>query len=230
MRTLSRSERLCKAIFGSCLIAAPALLLVGGLLQRRETSDPARQYKIISSSADRWQVNWIIATSMLVMVGAVLGLAHLMHEQRPAEGIFGGAVALTGVLSAFVVAAETVLVAELGRSSEAVPSAAELHDPVLELGPTRWTVLLVAVLLLPLGLVVMGSGLYRAHVVPAWAAAALGAGGLLFAVALPTGSEVMFAIGLATMAVGMFSIGWEVLGETDEEWEHPPRVGARPAT
>jgi hypothetical protein len=229
MSSRSRSERLLKTICGSCLIAAPVLLLVGGLLNPKDSTDPARQYEIISSSADGWDVNWIITASMLSMVGAVLGLAHLLHEQRPAEGILGGAVALTGVLALFVVAgAERVLIPELGPSSGA--GSAARPERILEFGATRWTLLLVAVLLLPVGLVAMGYGLYRAQVVPTWAAGALCLGALLFAASLPTESALVSAIGLAAMVVGMAPIGWEVLGETDEQWEHPPRLGARPAT
>ena len=216
MSTLSKSERFRKAVCGSCLIAAPTLLLVGGLLHPKETTDPARQYEIVSSSPDRWELaHWIITASMLLMVGAVLGLAHLLHKQRPAEGILGGAVALIGVLALFAVAAaETVVIPELGRSSEA--GAAALYERIFEFGSTRWTVLLVAVLLLPIGLVAMSYGLYRARVAPTWTAGTLGLGALLFAVALPTGSAVVFAVGLAAMVIGMAPIGWKVLGETDE--------------
>jgi hypothetical protein len=230
MSTLSTSERLRKAICGSCLIAAPALLFVGSLLHPTETTDPARQYEIISSNADRWELaHWLITASMLVMVGAVLGLAHQLHEQRPAEGILGGAVALVGVLALFAVAsAETVVISELGRSSEA--GAAALYERIFEFGSTRWTVLLVAVLLMPLGLIAMSYGLYRAQVAPTWAAGALGLGALLFAAALPTGSAVLSAIGLAAMVAGMAPIGWKMLGETDEQWGQPPRPSARPAT
>ena len=221
MSTLSRSERLRKAICGSCLVAAPALLLVGGLLHPTETTDPARQYEIISSTADRWELaHWMITASMLLMVGAVLGLAHQLHEQRPAEGILGGAVALVGVLALFAVAAaETVVVPELGRSSEA--GAAALYERIFEFGSTRWTILLVAVILLPVGLVAMSYGLYRAQVAATWAAGALGLGALLFAVSLPTGSAVLFAVGLAALFVGMAPIGWEMLRETEEHWQHP---------
>jgi len=230
MSTLSTSERLRKAICGSCLIAAPALLFIGSLLHPTETPDPARQYEIISSNADRWELaHWLIAASMLLMVGAVLGLAHQLHERRPAEGILGGAVALVGVLALFAVAsAETVVIPELGRSSEA--GAAALYERIFEFGSTRWTALLVAVLLLPVGLIAMSYGLYRAQVAPTWAAGALGLGALLFAAALPTGSAVLSAIGLAAMVAGMAPIGWKVLGETDEQWEHTPRPSARPAT
>jgi hypothetical protein len=230
MSTLSKSERFRKAACGSCLIAAPTLLLVGGLLHPKETTDPARQYEIVSSSADRWELaHWIITASMLLMVGAVLGLAHLLHKQRPVEGILGGAVALVGVLALFAVAAaETVVIPELGRSTEA--GAAALYERIFAFGSTRWTVLLVTVLLLPIGLLAMSHGLYRAQVAPKWAAGTLGLGALLFAVALPTGSAVVFAIGLAAMVIGMAPIGWKVLGETDEQWEHPARLSARPAT
>lgn len=228
MSNLVISERLRKAICGSCLIAAPTLLLVGGLLHPPETTDAARQYEIISSNADRWELShWIITASMLLMVGAVLGLAHLLHEQRPAEGILGGAVALVGVLAFFAVAAaEAVVIPELGRTSEA--GAAALYERIFEFGSTRWTVLLVAGLLLPVGLVWLSYGLYRARVVPTWAAGALGLGALLFAVSLPTGSAVVFAVGLAAMVTGMAPIGWKVLGETDEQWEHPPRLERTP--
>lgn len=230
MTDLSRSERLRKAVCGSCLIAAPVLLLVGGLLHPEETSDVARQYSIVAARADRWELShWFIGASMLLFVGAVLGLAHQLHEQRPAEGILGGAVALVGVMALFAVAAaEAVVIPELGRSSEA--GAAALYARIFEFGSPRWTVLLVAVLLLPVGLVVVSYGLYRARVAPTWAAGALGFGAVVFAVSLPTGSAVLFAIGLPALVVGLAPIGWKVLAETDEQWEHPPGLRARAAT
>jgi len=230
MSPLSKAERLRKAICGSCLITAPAMLLVGGLLHPEETTDPARQYEIIASNVDRWEVaHWIITVSMLLMVGAVIGLSHQLHEQRPTEGIIGGAVALVGVLALFAVAAaETVVVPEFGRSSES--GAAALYERIFEFGSTRWTVLLVAVLLLPVGLVVMSYGLYRAQVAATWAAGAVGIGALLFAVSLPTGSALVFAVGLAALFVGMAPIGWELLGETDEHWQHPRQRSAHLAT
>ena len=230
MGTLSRSERLRKVLCGSCLIAAPTLLLAGGLLHPEETADPVRQYEIIAGSADRWEVaHWFITASMLLMVGAVLGLAHQLHELRPAEGILGGAVALVGTLALFAVAAaETIVVPELGRSG--VAGAAVLYERIFEFGATRWTVLLVAVLLLPAGLIAMSYGLYRARLAPTWTVGALGLGALLFGVSLPTGSAVVFAVGLAALVVGMAPIGVKVLSETDDQWEHPPRLSTSPAT
>lgn len=96
-------------------------------------------------------------------------------------------------------------------------------------GPKNWTELLVAVLLIPVGLVAVSFGLYRARLAPTWTTGKLGVGGPLFAVSLPTGYAVVFAVGLAAMAIGMAPIGWRVPGETDERWEHPP-LSTSPAT
>lgn len=84
-------------------------------------------------------------------------------------------------------------------------------------GPKNWTELLVAVLLIPVGLVAVSFGLYRARLAPTWTTGKLGVGGPLF------------AVGLAAMAIGMAPIGWRVPGETDERWEHPP-LSTSPAT
>ena len=230
MTTLSTSERLRKTICGSCLIAGPALLLFGGLLHPKETSNAARQYEIVAHNADRWELaHWLITGSMLLMVGAVLGLAHLCTKSVLPRGFSAEPSRLVGVLALFAVAAaETVVIPEFGRSPE--NGAAALYERIFEFGSTRWTVLLVAVLLLPVGLVAMSYGLYRARLAAPWAVGALGLGAVLFAVALPTGSAVVFAVGLAALFIGMAAIGWEMLGETDEQWQHPARLSARPAT
>ncbi|KGN33028.1 hypothetical protein N802_16440 [Knoellia sinensis KCTC 19936] len=202
---------------------------MGGLLHPEETTNAARQYDIVAANADRWELShWLITASMLLMVGAILGLAHQLHERRPAEGILGGAVAIMGAMALFAVAAaETIVIPELGRSAEA--GAGALYEQIFAFGGTRWTVLLVAVLLMPIGLMAMSYGLFRSQVAPTWAAGALGFGALVLIVALPSGSMVAFAVGLAAMTVGMATVGWEVLSETYEQWEHPPVLSAAPA-
>jgi hypothetical protein len=225
MTTLSPAERLLKAACGSCLILAPALLLVGGLLHPEETMDAGRQFEIIAANIGRWEVaHWLISASMLLMVGAVVGLAHLLHDHRPGEGIVGGAVATVGVMALFAVAtAEAAIIPEFGRSGSA--EAAALFERTYESG-ARW-VLLVPVMLLPLGLIVMSYGMYRSSVAQPWVPASVAVGSLAFAVSLPTGSPVAFAIGLALMLVGLARVGWQVLAESDEQWLHPPERGAQ---
>ena len=227
MATMSPSESLLKAICGLCLVLAPAALLVGGLLHPEETPDATRQFEIIAADVGRWELaHWIISASMLLMVGAAVGLAHLLRERRPAEGIIGGAATIVGAMALFAVAtSEAVTMAELGRSETA--EAAALFGRIFE-SAARW-VLLVPVMLLPLGLIVMSYGMYRARVTETWAAGCVALGSVGFAISLPTGSPVAFAIGLALMFVGLARIGLSVLTETDQQWQHPPEVGAQPA-
>ena len=224
MPTLSPSERLLKTICGSCLILAPAVLLVGGLLHPEETSDASRQFEIIADSLGRWEAaHWLISGAMLLMMGAVVGLAHLLHEHRPAEGIIGGAATMVGVMALVAVAsAEAAIIPQIGRSGDA-----QLFERIVQSG--GYWVLLGPVLLLPLGLIIMSYGMYRSRVVQPWIAGSVAVGSVFFAIALPTGSSVAFTVGLALLLVGLAPVGWNVLSETDEQWDHPPQVGAQPA-
>lgn len=224
MATISSSERLFKTICGSCLILAPAVLLVGGVLHPEETTDAARQFEIIGDNLGRWELaHWLIAGSMVLMTGVVVGLAHLLHEYRPAEGIVGGAATMVGVLALFAVAsAEAAIVPQIGGSGDD-----QLFESIVTSG--GWWVLLGPVLLLPLGLIVMSYGMYRSRVAPTWVAGVVAFGSVGFAVSLPTGSPVAFIIGLVLMLVGLARVGWGVLTETDEEWQHPPQMGAEVA-
>ena len=88
MTTNSSSERLLKTICGSCLILAPAVLLVGGAIHPEETTDAARQYEIIADNLGRWELaHWLIAGSMLLMMGA--GDIGHAAQQIAANGFAG---------------------------------------------------------------------------------------------------------------------------------------------
>ena len=224
MTTISSSERLLKTICGSCLILAPAVLLVGGAMHPEETTDAARQFEIIGENLERWELaHWFISASMLLMLGAVVGLAHLLHEHRPAEAIVGGAATMVGVLALFAVAtAEAAIVPQIGRSGDP-----QLFETIVS--SSGWWVLLVPVLLLPLGLIVMSHGMFRSRVAQTWVAGIVALGSLAFGISLPTGSYWVFVVGAVLMLVGLGRVGWGVLTETDEQWHHPPQMGAQPA-
>ena len=224
MTTISSSERLLKTICGSCLILAPAVLLVGGAIHPEETTDAARQFEIIGDNLERWELaHWLISASILLMLGAVVGLAHLLHEHRPAEGIVGGAATMVGVMALFAIAtAEAAIVPKIGGSGDA-----RLFENIVSSG--GWWVLLVPVLLLPLGLILMSYGMYRSRVVQTWVAGTVALGSLVFGISLPTGSYWAGVVGVVLLLVGLGRVGWGVLKETDEQWHHPPQMGAQPA-
>jgi hypothetical protein len=227
MATTTSSERLLKKICGSCLILAPAVLLVGGLIHPEETTDEARQFRIIAADLGRWELaHWLICGAMVLMVGAVVGLAHVLRGTRPTEGIVGGAATVVGVMALLGIASvEAAAVPQIVGSD--APGAEQVFGDFF-LSGQQWA-LQGPVILLPLGLIIMSYGLYAGKLAQAWVAACVAVGSVAFAIALPTGSAVAFAIGLFLIFVGLARVGVSVLSESDEQWNHPPQIGAQPA-
>jgi len=222
---MSTSERLRKGATGVCLVIAPLGLLVGLVLHPAESMDAAEQLGIIAGDANRWAMaHFILAASAVVLVGAVLGLAHLVHERRPGQAIAGGAMGVVGAMSLCAVAfAEATYGAEMGRAG-AGGGVSDAFGAVAA-SPSS-LVILVGALMGPLGLVVLGSGLYTSAVVPRWTAIALMVGGVCMVIGLPIALMPLAIVGSALQLVGLAPIGIMVLGESDEEWMHTPARAA----
>ncbi len=218
---MSTSERLRKAATGLCLMIAPLGLLVGLVLHPAESLDAAEQLGIIASNADRWAwAHFIITGSAVVLAGAVLGLAHLLHEHRPAQAIVGGALGVVGAMSLCAVAfSEATYGAQMGR----VGTTGGVLDAYSAVAAQPASLMvLIGALMGPLGSIVLGSGLYTAGVVPRWTAIALMAGGVCLVVGLPIAMMPLAIAGAALQVLALAPIGYMVLAESDEEWMHTP--------
>lgn len=217
---MSGSEKLRKAATGFCLIVGPLGLLIGLLLHPKESMDAVEQLGIIAADPGRWALaHYIIAASAVVLAGAVLGLAHLLHQRRPGQAIIGGAMGVVGATSLCAIAfGEATFAAQMGR----VGSNGAVRDAfsAVMTSPATYAILLGA-LMGPLGSIVLGSGIFQAGVAPRWAAVALMVGGACFAVGAPLGLVPLMTIGAALQLLGMAPIGFMIFGETDEEWMHP---------
>lgn len=218
---MSGSERLRKGATGVCLVVAPLGLLVGLVLHPAQSMDAAEQLGIIASNAERWAIaHFIITASAILLAGAVLGLAHLVHERRPGQAIVGGALGVVGAMSLCAVAfAEATYGAQMGR----VGTTGGVLDAysAVEAQPAS-LVVLIGALMGPLGTIVLGSGLYTAGVVPRWTAIALMIGGVCLVVGLPIALMPLAIAGAAMQLLAMAPIGVMVIGESDEEWIHTP--------
>jgi hypothetical protein len=183
--------------------------------------DAAEQLGIIASDANRWALaHFIITASAVFMAGAVLGLAHLVHERRPGQAIVGGAMGVVGSMALSAVAfAEATYGAQMGRAG-AGGSMSDAFGAVAT-SPAS-LVILVGALMGPLGVIVLGSGIYMAGVAPRWTAVALMIGAACFVIGLPLALMPLVILGAATQLLGMASIGVMVIGESDEEWMHTP--------
>lgn len=218
---MSTSERLRKGATGVCLVVAPLGLLIGLLLHPQELMDPGKQLGIIASDPDRWAMaHFIIAASAVVLAGAVLGLAHLLHERRPGQAIVGGALGVIGASCLCAIAfAEATFAAQMGRTGTD-GAILDAFGAVMTM-PASY-VMLLGTLMGPLGMMVLGSGLYMSAVTPRWTAVALMLGGLCFAIGAPLGMVMLMTAGAALQLLAMAPIGFMIFGETDEEWMHTP--------
>jgi hypothetical protein len=90
----------------------------------------------------------------------------------------------------------------------------------------------VLALTFPLGLLVLGIGLYLARAAATWEAVLVA---LPFTVGIVSeiayGPRIIPIVTSVLFLIGLGSIGRRVLTESEEEWEHTPQIGGmRPAT
>ena len=148
----------------------------------------------------------------VLMVPAALGLMHMLREREVALGHMGGGLSLLGLMGM------------AGLIGMDVGGTTDLVDRVDHLtGVGNW--MFVATMGFGLGCAVLGMGLFRAHVVPSWAAACLMVGGIAFDVALLAASAGIAIAAAAAFVVAMSTTGLMVWRESDDAWEHTPALG-----
>ena len=148
----------------------------------------------------------------ILMVPAALGFMHMLREREVAFGHMGGGLSLIGLMGM------------TGLVGMDVGGATKLVDRVDHLtGVGNW--MFVATMGFGLGLALLGMGVFRAHVLPSWAAACLMIGGLAFDVALLASSAGIAIAASAAMLAGIGTTGLMVWRESDDAWDHTPALG-----
>jgi hypothetical protein len=148
----------------------------------------------------------------VLMVPAALGLMHMLREREVAYGHVGGGLSLVGLMGM------------AGLIGMDVGGTTDLVDRVDHLtGVGNW--MFVATMGFGLGMAMLGTGAFRAHVMTSWAAACLMVGGIAFDVALLAGSAGIAIAASAAILAGVGATGLMVWRESDEAWEHTPALG-----
>jgi len=162
------------------------------------------------------------------MVGAILGLAHMLHERSPGLAMAGAGIAMVGVLAICGAICTQGLVlfeaAQPGRDAAAMTDL--LHDMMQSAAP-----MLLLTFGLSVGVLVLTVGLARTHVVATWSVACVALAAIGLGIGQPFALQAVNVIADIVLLAGLGSIGYTVLAETDEEWEHTPEFHgfARPA-
>lgn len=232
MAKLSDPRGFRKNVAGVCMIAAPALVVITEFIHPEEDSDEAKWLAEVSANAGRqYWAHLLGLLALALAIPAILGVMHMLKARRPALGHIGAGLALLGVVSLAVVVGTEFVVWQAAKAPGTDTAAmTALLGRMNDSGGILLLYLLA--LAFPLGLLVLGIGLYLARAAAAWEAALVAlpvAVGIVSEIAygprvIPIVTSILFLIGLG-------SVGRRVLTESDEEWEHTPEIGGmRPAT
>ena len=213
MKTSTAADERRRKIGGVCLLAAPLILLAGDWMR--------------AGAGLRYESLVLMKLSFAVFAAAVLALIHMLRERADRTGLFGGALALVGCVSASGI----VTAAMIGWSIE----SAALGEPVgravegaMQAGgvPTFLFLFPLPGLAFPAGLLVLSAGLLRAKAAPVPAALLLALGALLFPFGRIPGIESVVLVSSVALAASLGWIGWRTLRREAPGWEQTRTAGA----
>jgi hypothetical protein len=227
MLKITDAENFRRTLAGLCLIAAPVAGLAATVVAPPAALDIGERLTIVAEYSTRFLASNLLAVLMqILLVPALLGLLHLLKSRGVVLGHIGGGLAIAGVFGYMgVLATEFVLLemAEGGRQ-EMIALAERVY------GSVGFGIFLLMFLFgLLLGLIVLSVALWRARIVPIWAATCIALASVLDFV----GSTSTIAVVLAwiLLLAGLGWIGLKVLSMSDEDWAQgrvpdTARVGA----
>jgi hypothetical protein len=228
MQRLSDAHHFRKMVAGACMIIAPLLLLVGAVVHPEADTDEAAQLANVANSPDQWLIaHLILLASLVFLVPVLLGLMHMLREREVALGHVGGGLALIGTIATAGIVGMEFVVWQMGKAGD----QAAMVSLLKAVNDSAGVILpfMVMSLALPLGLIVLATGLYRARAAQSWMAASIAVGALLFGIGFALTSLTLVIIAAAFLVVGLGSLGRMVYMESDADWEHTPEhPGFRP--
>jgi hypothetical protein len=194
------------------MILAPAAFVAGQtlLLQVHGSGQPLQ---VIGAHLGAWRsAHWLLLAWSVLLVPALLGLAHLLSERAPAWADAGAALAGLGLLATLGITVADLVIADMA----AFGGGTQLEAVLRRLGGLiGWLDIVEDASLL--GMLVLALGLYRVRAAPRWALALLMTG-----LAVPWATDgLRVASGVLELA-GLAWIGATVLAWDDQTWEHPP--------
>lgn len=219
---LSDSRRLGRIGLGACMVAAPLLLTASDIVDSSVNSDNDAKYvaQVAAHHKAHWLAGLLMMLGAIALLGAVIGIAHLVRTRKPALANVAGPLAAAGSMAMVGWAVITMGVDNaLARNPNRAAMVSLYHDAQgsADLAPN---IFLMAFLML--GVIALAVGLWRAAVVPRALPLLLGLS--MVALFAAEGGPLQW-IGSGLLILGMGGTGLTVLARSDDEWE----AGVMPA-
>lgn len=225
----SDSHHFRKLIAGCCMVVGPLLALAAFIVSPAIKSGSAAQVAEVARHQDRFLLSMLLSLAAVALViGATLGLMHMLRERMVTHGNVGGGLALIGLVATTAQLGAQLTAWPMVRDGVQAADISAFHSLTHDAATT--IPLFVVPWLAVIGFAALALGLYRARAVDWWMAAMLALGALGITLAGPVASVAVGIVGAALFLVGSGSIGMLVLRESDADWEHTPEYhGMRPA-
>ena len=221
-----------RTLTGLSLIAAPLVLLLlafgSALLEvNRGPFDAGAELADIAAHPARTQVASLLSMlESVLFLPAFVGLIHLLRDRGVVLGHLGGGLALLGALGHIARATHFLVYVQM------TTGGADQAQMVALMNRIQGDPALVPIMLtlggFDIGLLLLGIGLWRARVVPRWAAAGIVLAIVLviIGVVIIDGGPIILLVVFAGLAISLGAIGWTVLRMSDGDWERLPEQAA----
>jgi len=216
-----------RTLTGLSLIAAPLVFLVFWVALPDLPDDPTAMLAAIAANRERTMVAaLLLMLSSVLFLPAFVGLIHLLRDRGVVLGHLGGGLALLGALGHIARATYFLVFVHMATGG------ADQAQMVALMNRIQGDPALVPIMLtlggFDIGLLLLGIGLWRARVVPRWAAAGIVLAIVLviIGVVIIDGGPIILLVVFAGLAISLGAIGWTVLRMSDGDWERLPEQAA----
>lgn len=214
------------------LVVAAVLYLADNLIHPKEYAPDheAQQLQVIADHYTRWQVAHVLGVgTIFFFMAAVLGLAFLVRRRAPTLGLWGGALAVAGMLGlAMIISLDGFSWAIVGevssRETDSRTTVLVLHD--LQQSSWSWAYYLPSTGFVA-GLLLLAGGLVRTRAVSTWVAVLFGVGVLLVGLEETIHSNAFFIAGAAVLGLGSCAVAAAIAGMSTEEFASGGRLTAQ---
>src|SRR3954453_3115439 len=163
----SDSHHFRKMVAGCCMVAGPLAVLAAFVVSPAIHTNAGRQMAAFAGHPDRLLISTLLSlVAVALVVGATLGLMHMLRERMTAYGHAGGIMALLGLLSFTAFAGASLLAWQMVRDGVQATDITAWHG--LMHATAMVVVLAVVGWIGTVGFIVLAAGLWRAEVGGGW--------------------------------------------------------------
>ena len=213
-------QQLPRAAAAASLIAAPLLGLAAACAWPPLRSGERAQIAAISAQPDRWYIfSLFILLSSIMLVPAVLALMRLLGHSRPVWALIAGSLAGLGILIGIGDSATQLVFWQMGSPGASISQMAALATRYNS-APGAALIFMIGGLATLSGTLLLSAGLWRAHAIPAWTAAAIPVATIANIAGLSANSVPITIASFALLLAAFARIAVTV--RTSPAWPQPP--------